>query len=164
MASLGCNQLGRFSKRKPKLIKWRFLKHQPTKRKMIDVGRRIIDLRYFAERFDDDCYKCGEKFELKNIIKETNLGLCSSFHFVCTNCSAVSVLKSSDTFSKYFFLVWFDALCPGKQFFSHVGTEPTLPSGITSTFFFFFFFFFLGGGGGVNMSCSRTQHGDPSGA
>ena len=30
--------------------------------------------------------------------------------------------------------------------------------GITSTFFFF------GGGGGVNMSCSRTQHGDPSGA
>ena len=30
--------------------------------------------------------------------------------------------------------------------------------GITSTFFFFFFFF----GGGVNMSCSRTQHGDPS--
>ena len=25
-----------------------------------------------------------------------------------------------------------------------------------------FFFFF--GGGGVNMSCSRTQHGDPSGA
>ena len=29
--------------------------------------------------------------------------------------------------------------------------------GITSTFFFFL-------GGGVNMSCSRTQHGDPSGA
>ena len=29
--------------------------------------------------------------------------------------------------------------------------------GITSTFFFL-------GGGGVNMSCSRTQHGDPSGA
>ena len=27
--------------------------------------------------------------------------------------------------------------------------------GITSTFFF---------GGGVNLSCSRTQHGDPSGA
>ena len=25
------------------------------------------------------------------------------------------------------------------------------------------FFFFFGGGGGVNMSCSRTQHGDPSG-
>ena len=24
---------------------------------MIDVGRRIIDLRYFAERFDDDCNK-----------------------------------------------------------------------------------------------------------
>ena len=33
--------------------------------------------------------------------------------------------------------------------------------GIISTFFFFFFF---GGGGGVNMSCSRTQHGDPRGA
>ena len=28
--------------------------------------------------------------------------------------------------------------------------------GITSTFFFFF-------GGGINMSCSRTKHGDPSG-
>ena len=37
--------------------------------------------------------------------------------------------------------------------------------GITSTVFFFLFFFsFFFGGGGVNMSCSRRQHGDPSGA
>ena len=32
-----------------------------------------------------------------------------------------------------FGLVWFDALHPGKHFFSHVGMEPLLP-GITSTF------------------------------
>ena len=93
-SSVGTNMasLGRgFSLRKPKQIKWRFLKHQPTKRKRIDVGRRIIDLRYFAERFDGCCCKCGKEFELKNIIKETNLGLWSSFHFICTNCCAVSV-------------------------------------------------------------------------
>ena len=36
----------------------------------------------------------------KDIIKETDLGLCSTFHFICTNCSAISILKSSDTFSK----------------------------------------------------------------
>ena len=87
-------------KKKPKQVKWRFLKYQPTKRKVIEIGRRIIDLSFFAERFDNGCCKCGQKFELKNIIKETNLGLCSTFHFICTNCSAISILKSSDTFSK----------------------------------------------------------------
>ena len=35
---------------------------------------------------------------------------------------------------------------PGKQFFSHVWTEPPLPG--YYQYFFFFFFFFLGGGGG----------------
>ena len=90
------------SVKKSKQIKWRFLKYQPTKRKRIEIGRRIIDLSFFffAERFDNGCCKCGQKFELKNIIKETNLGLCSTFHFICTNCSAISILKSSDTFSK----------------------------------------------------------------
>ena len=100
MASLGRDQVGRFSKKKsPKQVKCRFLKYQPTKRKVIEIGRRIIDLSFFAERFDNGCCKCGQKFELKNIIKETNLGLCSTFHFICTNCSAISILKSSDTFS-----------------------------------------------------------------
>ena len=50
-----------------------------------------------------------------------------------------------------FGLVWFDAYHPGKQFFSHVGTEPPRTG---------YYQYFLG----VNMSCSRTQHGDPSGA
>ena len=58
-------------------------------------------------------------------------------------------------------LVLFDAKRPSKQFFSHVGTEPPLP-GYFQYFSFYSFFFF--GGGGVNMSCSRTQHGDRSGA
>ena len=40
---------------------------------------------------------------------------------------------------------------PGKQFFSHVGMEPQLPG--------YYQYFW-----GVNMSCSRTQHGDPGGA
>ena len=35
-----------------------------------------------------------------------------------------------------FDLVWFYALCPGKQFFSHVGTEPPLPG---------YYQYFLGG-------------------
>ena len=38
-------------------------------------------------------------------------------------------------------LVWFDALRPGQQFFSHVGTEPPLPG---------YYQYFVGGGG--NMS------------
>ena len=55
----------------------------------------------------------------------------------------------------------FDAKRHCKQFFSHIGTEPPLPG--------YYQYFFLGGGGGgggvnVNMSCSRTQHGDRSGA
>ena len=56
-------------------------------------------------------------------------------------------------------LVWFDAKRPGKQFFSHVGTEPSLPV-YNQYFFFFFFFFFFGGVG--DMSCSRAQNGDSS--
>ena len=50
--------------------------------------------------------------------------------------------------NKGFGLVWFDTYCPGKQFFSHVGMEPSLPG--------YYQYFW-----GVNMSCSRTQHGDP---
>ena len=38
-------------------------------------------------------------------------------------------------------LVCFDAYRPGKQFFSHVGTEPALPG------YYQYFFFFWGGGG-----------------
>ena len=83
-----------------KQIKWRFLKYQPTKRKRIEIGRRIIDLSFLGERFDNGCCKCGQKFELKHIIKETNLGLCSTFHFICTNCAAISVLNLSNKFSK----------------------------------------------------------------
>ena len=55
-----------------------------------------------------------------------------------------------------FGLVWFDAKRPGKQFYSHVGTEPSLP--VYNQYFFilflpvFFFFFFLGGGGGVCLA------------
>ena len=36
----------------------------------------------------------------RSLNKEANLGLCSTFHFICTNCSAISILKTSDTFSK----------------------------------------------------------------
>ena len=39
-----------------------------------------------------------------------------------------------------------DSLRPGKQFFSHVGTEPPLPG--------YYQYFW-----GVNVPCSRTQHG-----
>ena len=41
------------------------------------------------------------------------------------------------------FCFWFDAYRPGKHFFCHVGTEPTLPG------YYQYFFFFLGGGGVV---------------
>ena len=57
---------------------------------------------------------------------------------------------------KKFFCCCFDALRPGKQFFSHVETEPPLPG----YYQYFFFFFFLGGG--VNLSILRTKHGDTS--
>ena len=69
MASLGRDHVGRFSKKKPKQVKWRFLKYQPTKRKVIEIGRRIIDLSFFAERFDNGCCKCGQKFELKTSLR-----------------------------------------------------------------------------------------------
>ena len=36
---------------------------------------------------------------LENIIRDY-LGLCSTFHFICPNCFAISILKTSDTFSK----------------------------------------------------------------
>ena len=52
------------SEKKPKQIKWRFLKYQPAKREIIEIGRRIIDLSFFAEGFDNGCCKCGQKFEL----------------------------------------------------------------------------------------------------
>ena len=65
MASLGRDQVGRFSKKKPKQVNLRFLKYQPTRRKVIEIGRRIIDLSFFAERFDNGCCKCGQKFEQK---------------------------------------------------------------------------------------------------
>ena len=45
-----------------------------------------------------------------------------------------------------FGLGWFDAKRPGKQFFSHVGTEPSLP--VYNQFFFCFFF----GGGGICLA------------
>ena len=51
-----------------------------------------------------------------------------------------------------FGLVWFDAERPGKQFFSHVGTEPSLP-----VYNRYFFFFFLGGGGGGGI-CLAQGH------
>ena len=41
---------------------------------------------------------------------------------------------------------------PVNNFFSHVGMELPLAG--------YYQYFFLGGDGGVNMSCSRTQHGD----
>ena len=66
MASLVRDQVGRFSKKKPKQIKWRFLKYHTTKRKRIEIGRMIIYLSFFfAERFDNGCCKCGQKFKLK---------------------------------------------------------------------------------------------------
>ena len=43
---------------------------------------------------------------------------------------------------------------PVNNFFSRVETEPPLPG----------YYQYFGGGGGVNMSCSGTKHGDPSGA
>ena len=51
-ASLGRDQVGRFSKKKPKQIKWRFLKYQFTERIRIEIGRRINDLSFVAERSD----------------------------------------------------------------------------------------------------------------
>ena len=45
----------------------------------------------------------------------------------------------------------FDALHPGKQFFSHFGTEPPLPG-----YYQYFFFFFGGGGGGKYVLLKDT--------
>ena len=59
-----------------------------------------------------------------------------------------------------FGLVWFDAKRPGKQFFSHVGTENRFLC-ITSIFYYIFF---LKGGGGkyVLLKDTRTRVGlDP---
>ena len=54
----------------------------------------------------------------------------------------------------YFFINLFDCfisvLRPGKKFFCHVGTKPPLPG--------YYQYFW-----GENISCSRKQHGDPSG-
>ena len=55
------------------------------------------------------------------------------------------------------FLVCLKLNVPVNNFSVMLGRSPRF-LGITSTFFF------GGGGGGVDMSCSRTQHGDPSGA
>ena len=52
-----------------------------------------------------------------------------------------------------FFLVWFDAICPGKQFFSHVGTEQPLLG-----YYQYFFFFFFGGGGGEGICLSQGHN------
>ena len=73
-----------------------------------------------------------------------NISLISIFFFTCQQYCCSNG-----------FLVWFDA-SPGKQFFSHVGTEPPLNSLIPGYYQYFL---------GVNniMSCSRTQHSDPSG-
>ena len=62
MASLGRDQVGRFSKIKPKQIKWRFLKYQPTKRKKNRNMKKGNSLEFFAESFDNGCCKCGKKF------------------------------------------------------------------------------------------------------
>ena len=56
-------------------------------------------------------------------------------------------------------LVWFDAKRPGKQFFSHAGTEPPLPGYYQYLFYFiflFFYFFFWGGGGWGGGRWMRT--------
>ena len=52
---------------------------------------------------------------------------------------------------KFFFCFFFMLNVPVNNFFSHAETEPPLPS--------YYQYFW-----GVNMSCSRTKHGDPSGA
>ena len=53
--------------------------------------------------------------------------------------------------------IWFGLMLnvPGNNFSVMLGWSHRF-LGITSTFSL------GGGGGGVNMSCSRTQHGDPS--
>ena len=55
------------------------------------------------------------------------------------------------------FFFRFDAKGPGKQLFSNVGTEPPL------SWYYQYFCVCVCVWGGVNMSCSRTQHGDLSG-
>ena len=52
------------------------------------------------------------------------------------------------------YMITFYAKRNSKQFFSHVGTEPPLSG--------YYHYLGGGGGGGVNMSWSRTLHGDPS--
>ena len=60
--------------------------------------------------------------------------------------------KVDDLNARYNFLVWFDGYnVPVNNFSVMLGRSHRF-LGITSTFL------------GVNMPCSRTQHGDPSGA
>ena len=57
---------------------------------------------------------------------------------------------SKDLFFINLFDCFISVLRPGKKFFRHVGTKPPLPG--------YYHYFW-----GVNFSCSRKQHGDPSG-
>ena len=60
-------------------------------------------------------------------------------------------VKPSFTIHKFCLIVSVEALRPSQQFFSHVGTEPSLPG---------YYQYFLGGK--FNVSSSRIQHGDSS--
>ena len=63
-----------------------------------------------------------------------------------------AIMKQTEEIMKQIlFLVCSKLNAPVNIFFSHVGTELTLPG--------YYQYFW-----GVNMSCSRTQHGDPSSA
>ena len=78
MASLGRDQVGSSVKKKVQTSKVAVFEVPTHQKKKNEIGRRIIDLSFFffffAESFDNGCCKCGQMFELKNSIKETNLG------------------------------------------------------------------------------------------
>ena len=59
------------------------------------TGRRIIDISFFGQNFDNGCHNCCEKLQFKNLIKEITYGLCSKFHFNCLSCNEVTTINTS---------------------------------------------------------------------
>ena len=90
-------------------------------------------------------------------------GHCLPFNFVLYMIIMLKCPCNLDPHTPHFYIGFGFGLVlsDGKQFFSHVGTEPSIPG------YYQYFFFFGGGGGGgkyVLLKDTTRRVGDPSGA
>ena len=80
-----------FMIQKPVLNKWNFTKNETEP----ITGRRIIDISFFGQSFDNGCHNCSEKIQFKNLMKEKTYGLCSKFYFKCPSCNQITTIDTS---------------------------------------------------------------------